>query len=44
MFPLSSLCSYKNDEFYEQCKQEYLEEKKKFEETGERQNMKRASS
>ncbi|XP_064383132.1 COX assembly mitochondrial protein homolog [Halichondria panicea] len=35
---------YKNDEFYEQCKQEYLEEKKKFEETGERQNMKRASS
>ena len=38
------LCSYTDEKFYEECKQEYLEEKLKYEETGERQNTKRTSS
>ena len=34
------ICSYKNKEFFEMCKKEYLAERKEFRETGVRQKDK----
>ena len=38
------MCSYTDQAFYEKCKQEYLQERGRFEETGEAQETRRTSS